>query len=636
MKTAAGWAWGTQQDEAFEEIRNGVMNPMTLHLIDEHAVGSEIHIYTDASDRAYGIVLLQRVLDGDGSPEYRLIDMVSRIIHKNNRDVSILRKEFNSLVLSMDIFHRHFINPAFKKVFWVDSKSLFLLSKNEGRSPRIHKFLSNVKSFYRPAEFRWVESSKMIADSLTRLVEHSEKHRGTKTLKIMSVDDELSELKPCYTGSEKLSKFHTDIHKNIKNPEMRGVFVKICAMTTGTQIGHININAMMTRSKSSLPPSVENELVIEEARFLTDKQKPPYHIANDRNITTRVTNYPRRNIKEATDLDRSRMYQELLDNMQKVPRDQIEKAIRAHSRWHLQADTLGLLFGIDSKTASDIITRCHRCSQFPSPNKHPQVPERPHTTAAGPNETVCIDCLHLNECNGYRYLLVSYDTYSKFTNVTALKRLDLKHVFNKLLTMFRMTGLPSVFKCDGAAYFTSTEFKGLLASKHVLIKTISVGRSNSNRVERQNRNIRAFLNRKGENWSEDQTLYDLVLYLNCCTNMIDSRSFGRVTPYELQHGYLPNTERFLNCDVPTTSRKPIQSQVKFNQLCKELNKNIRLPDINKSRYIAGKQCHYRLYGRKSAALRPAEIVSVGEETCTLKTKTGQLITRHFTDVICNK
>ena len=121
-----------------------------------------------------GIVLMQRVADAEGNFEYRLIDMVSKSIHKNNRNVSILRKEFNALVLSMDYFHHHFINPDLKKVFWVDSKCLYLLSKNEGRSPRIHKFLNACKQFYRPCEFRWCDTTKQVADPLTRLIDHAE------------------------------------------------------------------------------------------------------------------------------------------------------------------------------------------------------------------------------------------------------------------------------------------------------------------------------------------------------------------------------------------------------------------------------------------------------------------------------
>ena len=163
-----------------------MLNPKVLHLFDKTAKNSEIHVYTDASDRAYGIVLLQRIVDEEGNFQYKLIDLVSRIIHKTHRLVDILRKEFQSLVLAMDYFHDIFINPDVKKVFWVDSKCLFLLAKNEGRSPRIHKFLNAAKTSYRPLEFRWIESSKQIADSLTRLVEHSEKHREEKTLKIMS------------------------------------------------------------------------------------------------------------------------------------------------------------------------------------------------------------------------------------------------------------------------------------------------------------------------------------------------------------------------------------------------------------------------------------------------------------------
>ena len=634
-KSKNGWAWGKEQDIAFEEIRKGVMNPMTLHLIDENAVNSELHIYTDASDRAYGIVLLQRVVDTDGKPEYRLIDMLSRIIHRNNRNVSILRKEFNSLVLSMDAFHTHFINPAFKKVFWVDSKALFLLTKNEGRSPRIHRFLSNVKSFYRPAEFRWVESSKMIADSLTRLVEHSEKHRGDKTLTIMSVSTENKMIGSSFIESDKLKKLCDNFYKKIKNPELRSLFLKFYELTSRHQVKQAEVNAMMTRSKSKLQPSIQNELLQEEIGSLMNHQKRPYVIANDRSLTDSTVSFPKRNVREATDLDRSRMYRELLENMNKPPKTAKERAIQAHKKWHLQANSLQVIFGINKALAQSIIADCSRCSQYPSPNKHPQIPDRPHTTALGPNETVCIDCLHLSECNGYKYLLVSYDTYSKFVNVIALKRLDSRHVFDKLSEMFRTTGLPSVFKCDGAAYFTSTEFKGYLASQNVLIKTISVGRSNSNRVERQNRNIRSFLNRNGTDWSQSRVLSDLVLYLNCCTNIIKSNNYGSITPYELQHGYKPDIERFLNCTKPTTNRRPTQSKVNFKTFSTELNAKINKLTIDKSRYTVGKSCHYRVFGRKSSKLKPATIISVSDETCNLKTKQGQIITRHLTDVVCS-
>ena len=194
-----------------------------------------------------------------------------------------------------------------------------------------------------------------------------------------------------------------------------------------------------------------------------------------------------------------------------------------------------------------------------------------------------------------------------------------------------------MIKCDGAAYFMSAEFKGLLASRHTLIKTISVGRSNANRVERQNRTIRAFLDRRGLEWSSPQTIYDLNLYLNCTVNMHTSKYYGRVTPYELQNGFIPDTERFIKCAKPVTDRLPVQTQVNFSTFSAEMNQ-YKLPDIspaNSNRYKVGSKCHYRKGGRKSSELAPATIETVGFETCTLRTPHNQLITRHLTDIICS-
>ena len=95
-------------------------------------------------------------------------------------------------------------------------------------------------------------------------------------------------------------------------------------------------------------------------------------------------------------------------------------------------------------------------------------------------------------------------------------------------------------------------------------------------------------------------------------------------------------ERFLNCVKPSTRRQPRQTSVKFKMLSDELNAGIVKPTIDKSRYIVGKSCHYRVFGRKSPKLNPATIVSIGNETCNLKTRQGQIITRHMTDIICTK
>ena len=309
-----------------------------------------------------------------------------------------------------------------------------------------------------------------------------------------------------------------------------------------------------------------------------------------------------------------------------------EKAVHAHKKWHIQAKELRHKFAVSTDQARQIVDSCSRCSQFPEPSRHVQIPERKHETATGPNEVISADCLHLNECNGYSYMMVTLDSYSRFARVARLKRLDSKSVYECLLTLFQQCGFPTTIKNDGAGYFVSAEMKGYMASHHTLIKTISVGRSNSNKVERLNRSIRAFLNRQGLKWSSPRVLYELNLYLNCSINIKKSETYGRLTPYELQNGFVPHHDRFLGIEKPEIYRHPVQSKVKFENFSSEMNKNVHHKKINKNRYSVGKQVFYRKYGRKSSQLMPATIVTVGQETCTLDNGHCK-ITRHFTDII---
>ena len=204
--------------------------------------------------------------------------------------------------------------------------------------------------------------------------------------------------------------------------------------------------------------------------------------------------------------------------------------------------------------------------------------------------------------------------------------------------MFKDVGLPSVIKTDGAKYFTSSEIKGYFACKRVLIKTISVARSNANRVERYNRTIRAFLNRRGRDWATPESLYELTLYMNSI-NTINSAKYGSLTPYELSFGYKPEIMRFLTVKYPSFSGEPIQTEVKFGKFSSERNQsNERLIKRAKTdQYKSGATVMYRKDGRKSARMASAviEYLSPGKETVTLRTPNNQLITRHITDVILN-
>ena len=152
--------------------------------------------------------------------------------------------------------------------------------------------------------------------------------------------------------------------------------------------------------------------------------------------------------------------------------------------------------------------------------------------------------------------------------------------------------------------------KGYLSSRHVLIKTISVGRSNANRVERVNRVIRDFLNRRGLNWSDPSTIYDLSLYLNTMTNIQRSNKYGNLTPFELRNGYVPDVPRFINCRRPNCDYFPKQTHVRYGDLAEE-RRVIQEKDVyltfDPKKYYIGRPVYYRRGGRKDGRLSHAVI-----------------------------
>ena len=159
-----------------------------------------------------------------------------------------------------------------------------------------------------------------------------------------------------------------------------------------------------------------------------------------------------------------------------------------------------------------------------------------------------------------------------------------------------------------------------------------MGRSNANRVERLNRTIRDFLNRYGRDWSSPETLYNLSLYLNTCSNAKNSKNYGIITPYELFYEVKPDTLRFMKCTRPKIISKPIQSLVNHEIYAREMNPQ-NLKPINNSRYVVGLKVFYRRGGRKDGKLIPAIVESVGKTTCSIRNKNGLLLCRHFTDLI---
>ena len=593
-KTKEGWGWNNEHSEAFKSLKKGVLNPHSLHTLDPRK--SEIHVYTDSSHNCYGIVLVQHLPEDTTNP-YRLLDIVSKSIHRTNRNVSILRKELNALILSMSYFDRIFSNPDFKVIFYIDSQVLFSLTKQTGRSPKLHLFLTNVMSIYRPCEIRWCPSAKNPADSPSRLVESLDSQKNDqKVLKIMNFNFTRAELGASVEGTSILEKF-TD--------------------ATSTS----QVKAITTRKMTRLLADQNNE---DSSNRSTTNTLDSAQCRDDYDI--------HRPVGESNDRSRSRLYSEVLKSCQEPAKTAYEKSKRAHGRWHLSAKKLSELYGLPRSAAEAIVGECPTCSALPGANRHPQIKERRHDTHCGPNICISSDIAHMTETGrGYKYLLVTHCAFSRFTRVAPLRRLDSDSIYSSLCNLFAGSGFPCIFRTDGAAYYHSARMKGLLCQHNCLLESISPGRSNAQRVERIIREIRDFFTRRNTTWSDPDSLYELCMYLNVTQNHVNSKTYGSITPFELFFGRLPNPDNLLQLVRPQIKPGPCtQSEVNFKTLTNEIRPV--QPTLVQNPFKVGERLFYRRGGRKDGKLLPGVIHSVDDESVTLKTQDNILVTRHLTDV----
>lgn len=155
---------------------------------------------------------------------------------------------------------------------------------------------------------------------------------------------------------------------------------------------------------------------------------------------------------------------------------------------------------------------------------HKKVPRAPHqpieswTKPDIPFSVLHADVLGpLTESNGYKYILIVVDSFSKFCLLYALYRQDadeLKRVFSNAISLF---GTPSTIVCDRARMFESAAFQDWVSELGSSMHFITPGMHRENgQVERYCRTVlnmlRIEVNNRGASWSN--VLWKVQLTLN--------------------------------------------------------------------------------------------------------------------------
>ena len=608
--------WEENQTFAFNKLKQNILNPLSLYSVDYHAKGSSLHLYFDSSKNSRAGCLFQKLVNDKGELiEFKLIDYFSQTIPASQKWSGILRNEWMALVSCSEIWHRYLLIPSMEKFIYTDSKALWLMTRHRCRNPRIFEFINSLKSIYTPISFIWKKSEDNFSDVFTRPDSFLTGADDTneKILEIFLVSTEFDHVERAIGDDADKMKMFNDI-KSITHPRF---FNKNAAQLQ-------SVFAVMTRSQSKAlaKPEILEQIADNNSSDSDDPEidDQPGRIDSLQHVT--------RPVRENLDLSRARMFKELKEAMPKTATTPLDKAKQAHKSLHVQRTTMIELFGISRNQAELIIKSCERCQKFQSPNKHVQVKMRPYRKPSGPRVEGSMDVLHISKnC----YFLGVRDNFSSFLSVQPITNLREETIYEALMIMHMNCGLPITLKIDGASYFVGKHFKARMANRSVFLKTIAVAHSNGNGIERLWRMVRDYLRRSGTQWNSVDTVADMLSFINTIGQKVWHNKTA-YSPYELHFGIKPYIPRILQTEVPNQDYIPIQTTADYTKIAN--HHNSKIPPVQSfNKFNTGMIVKYKKYGLKNPELLDAVIVSVDEETVTLKNEKGNLITRHMKDVV---
>ncbi|KII72602.1 Transposon Tf2-9 polyprotein [Thelohanellus kitauei] len=160
----ANWIWNESHGRVYEDIKSRLSSNCLLVHFDE---SRDIHIYTDASNKGVGAVLMQPGADNRDYP----VVCASRTLNSSERNYSVTEKEALSIIFAIKKFNQYLYGRSFK--IFSDHKPLErLLSHRNGLSTaasgRIARWWHLISCYDYSIHYKKAEENKF-ADTLSRL-----------------------------------------------------------------------------------------------------------------------------------------------------------------------------------------------------------------------------------------------------------------------------------------------------------------------------------------------------------------------------------------------------------------------------------------------------------------------------------
>lgn len=261
------------------------------------------------------------------------------------------------------------------------------------------------------------------------------------------------------------------------------------------------------------------------------------------------------------------------------------------------------------KTVTNVIRKCLLCQSCKFSNQtcfgesKPIISERK-------NQMLSIDFVGPLPTSrfGFKYLLVTYDCFTKYTYVYPLKQITAATTINKIFNHYIPNfGRPETIVCDHGSQFTSKEWQSKLEAENIKLVYAPIRHPQSNMVERVNKEVgtclRIYSNQNHKKWAF------FIKHINETFNEIPNDTTG-FSPSELHLNKIPS--RFWHKFV---QNKKSNCDLSYDDKCKKVKEAIcfkggrRAMKFNNSR----KLFHFKV-GEKVLVKTEAVSSAIKEET----------------------
>ena len=218
---------------------------------------------------------------------------------------------------------------------------------------------------------------------------------------------------------------------------------------------------------------------------------------------------------------------------------------------------------------SDFVNKCRTCSLVKPKFVHPE--SAPMLTKS-PMETIATDFVGpLPSCNGYRYLLVIIDVFSRYPMIFPMRDMTVSSVIKQFGHFFSLFGFPDAVLSDRGSQFESKEFIDYLRSYGIKkLRTNAFHASGNGICERFHKTIKKSMIACLDEHSLSSNQW--VSTLNSC--LLEYRTSVHAStkhrPADLffafnVHGFLPNSTRSTSNSFANNIRSQIKNKMQVDK-----------------------------------------------------------------------